>query len=91
MFHLVSGRPGGSFIFVDRGGGISSISAKGRGCSILERGEKESACLTHHSRTLRSSLSVTSENYLSLITVSMSFFLLKMCEQYLVKLNIYSS
>lgn len=68
------------------------MSAKGRGSSILGRGEKESAHLTHHSKTLRSNLSVMSKNYLSLITVSVSF-LLKMCKQCFVKLNfiIYSS
>lgn len=80
-FHVaVSGRLGGSFIFVDKGSGISSMSVKGCGSSILGKGEKESACLAHYAKTLGSNLSTKTENYLSLITVCVSFFSLKMWE-----------
>lgn len=68
------------FCIVNKGGGISSVSVEGCGSSILGKGEKESACLTHHAKTLGSNLSIKTDNYLSLITISLSFFLLKMWE-----------
>lgn len=76
-FH-VAGRLGSSFIFVDKSGEISSMSVKGCGSSILGKGEKESAVLAHHTKILGSNLRIKTENYLSLITISVSFFLLKM-------------
>lgn len=69
MFHVAaSGRPGGSFAFVNRSGGISSVSVEGCGSSILGKGERESAHLAHHAISLGSNLGTKTENYLSLIT-----------------------
>lgn len=76
----VSGRLGSSLIFVDKSGGISPMSVEGCGSSILGKREKESARLAYHAKALGSNLNIKTENYLSLITISMSFFSLKMWE-----------
>lgn len=81
MFHVAaSGRLGGSSVFVNRSSGISSMPVKGCSSSSLGKGEKESTHLAHHAKSLGSNLSTKTENYLSLITVSVSFFSLKMWE-----------
>lgn len=81
MFHVaVPERRGGSFVFVDKGGGLSSMSVKGFNSSILRKGGKESAHLVYHVKTLRSNLSIKTENYLSLIAISVSFFSLRKWE-----------
>lgn len=75
----VSGKLGGFFSFVDKSGIISSfLSVKGYVSSILGKGGEESAHLAYHARTLGSHLSIKSESYLNLITISVS--LLKMWE-----------
>lgn len=81
MFYVaVSGKLGGFFSFVDKSGIISSFrSVKGYVSSILGKGGEESAHLAYHARTLGSHLSIKSESYLNLITISVSF-LLKMWE-----------
>lgn len=53
MFHIAaSGKLGGSFVFVNRSGGISSMPLKGCVNSILGKGEKDSAHLAHHAKSL---------------------------------------
>lgn len=78
MFHVAVS--GSSFIFVDKSGGISSMTVKGWGSSILGKGEKESPHLAQYAKNLGSKLSIKTENCLSLITISVSFLSLKMWE-----------
>lgn len=74
----VLGRTESSFIFMIRV--VDFLQYQWKDVAVVSLGKKkESPCLTYHAKTLGSNSRLKTENYLNLITISMSF-LLKMWE-----------